>query len=71
MYANRVTKSMKKTIEETSYIRKKQKIYNKKFNITPTPLDKSINDVFTKEDITQDDPSVIKDYAPYIINRCL
>ena len=26
---------------------------------------------FTKEDITQDDPSVIKDYAPYIINRCL
>ncbi len=29
----------------------------------------SIN--FTKEDITQDDPSVIKDYAPYIINRCL
>ena len=29
----------------------------------------SIN--FTKEDITQDDPSVIKDYSPYIINRCL
>ena len=29
----------------------------------------SIN--FTKEDITEDDPSVIKDYAPYIINRCL
>ena len=29
----------------------------------------SIN--FTKEDITQDDPSAIKDYAPYIINRCL
>ena len=29
----------------------------------------SIN--FTKEDITQDDPSIIKDYAPYIINRCL
>jgi len=29
----------------------------------------SIN--FTKEDITQDDSSVIKDYSPYIINRCL
>ena len=50
MYANRVTKSMKKTIDETSYRRKKQKKYNKKFNITPTPLNKSINDVFTKEE---------------------
>ena len=50
MYANRVTKSMKKTIDETSYRRKKQNTYNKKFNITPTPLDKSINDVFTKKE---------------------
>ena len=50
MYANRVTKSMKKTIDETSYRRKKQNKYNKKFNITPTPLNKSINDVFTKEE---------------------
>ena len=30
MYANRVTKSMKKTIDETSYRRKKQNKYNKK-----------------------------------------
>ena len=29
----------------------------------------SIN--FTKEDITQDDPDTIKDYTPYIVNRCL
>ena len=29
----------------------------------------SIN--FTKEDLIKDDPSVIKDYPPYIINRCL
>jgi excinuclease ABC subunit B len=50
MYANRVTKSMKKTIDETSYRRKKQNKYNKKFNITPTPLNKSINDVFKKEE---------------------
>ena len=50
MYANRVTKSMKKTIDETSYRRKKQNKYNKKFNITPTPLNKSINDVFRKEE---------------------
>ena len=29
----------------------------------------SIN--FNKKDLIKDDPSVIKDYAPYIINRCL
>ena len=29
----------------------------------------SIN--FNKENLTEDDPSVIKDYPPYIINRCL
>ena len=29
----------------------------------------SIN--FNKEDLIKDDPSVIKDYAPYIINRCV
>ena len=49
MYANRITKSMQKTMDETSYRRKKQKEFNKKFNITPTPLNKSINDVFLNE----------------------
>ena len=29
----------------------------------------SIN--FTKENLVDEDPDVIKDYAPYIINRCL
>ena len=29
----------------------------------------SIN--FTKQDLREEDPDVIKDYAPYIINRCL
>ena len=29
----------------------------------------SIN--FNKKDLIKDDPSVIKDYAPYIINRCV
>ena len=29
----------------------------------------SIN--FTKENLIEEDPSVIKDYPPYIINRCL
>lgn len=29
----------------------------------------SIN--FTKENLTEDDPSVIKEYPPFIINKCL
>ena len=29
----------------------------------------SIN--FTKEDLTKEDPNTIKEYPPYIINRCL
>ncbi len=29
----------------------------------------SIN--FSKEDLTVDDPDTIKDYTPYIVNRCL
>ena len=26
---------------------------------------------FTKENLVEEDPSVIKDYPPYIVNRCL
>ena len=26
---------------------------------------------FTKENLIEEDPSVIKDYPPYIVNRCL
>ena len=48
MYADRITKSMKKTIDETNYRRKKQLEYNKLNNITPSPLDKNIEDVFDK-----------------------
>ena len=48
-YADKMTKSMKKTIDETEYRREKQKKYNKKNNLTPTPLNKSIKDVFLNQ----------------------
>ena len=48
MYANKITKSMKKTIDETDYRRKKQKAYNRKYNVTPTPINKAVSDVFYK-----------------------
>ena len=48
MYADRITKSMQKTIDETTYRRKKQMEYNKKNNITPTAIKKSLNNALTK-----------------------
>ena len=37
-----------------------------------TELKDWLNSVnFTKENLVEEDPDVIKDYAPYIINRCL
>jgi excinuclease ABC subunit B len=46
-YADKVTNSMKKTIDETNYRRKKQREFNIKNNITPTPIKTKIKDVFS------------------------
>ena len=43
MYADKTTKSMKRTIEETNRRRKKQHDYNKKYNIKPKPIIKKLN----------------------------
>jgi len=43
MYADRITNSMQKTIDETNYRRTKQIEYNTEHNITPTPLKKSLD----------------------------
>ena len=48
-YADKTTKSMKKTIDETNYRRKKQKLYNKNNDIAPTPLKTKIKEVFLNE----------------------
>ena len=45
MYADRVTDSMSKAINETNKRREKQKIYNKKNGITPKTIDKEITDI--------------------------
>ena len=43
MYADKITKSMKETIDETNRRRKIQAEYNKKNNIKPKPIVKKIN----------------------------
>ncbi|WP_405296633.1 excinuclease ABC subunit UvrB [Algibacter sp. Ld11] len=52
MYADKITKSMQKTMDETEYRREKQIAYNTKFNITPTALNKSLDNVLTKNSVS-------------------
>lgn len=42
MYADKITASMQKTIDETNYRRQKQMDYNHKHNLKPKPLNKKI-----------------------------
>ena len=49
MFADRMTDSMKKTIDVTNQRRKKQLKYNRENNITPTQIIKNINESFNYE----------------------
>jgi len=51
MYADTVTKSMQKTIDETNYRREKQMAYNKKHKLTPTALNKSLDSALAKNSV--------------------
>lgn len=48
MYADKITASMEKTIDETNYRREKQMIYNKNNNLVPTALKKKITNELAK-----------------------
>jgi excinuclease ABC subunit B len=52
MYADKITASMKKTIDETTYRREKQSKYNKENNITPTSLNKSLDNALSKNSVS-------------------
>ena len=49
LYADKMTKSIIKTMEETNYRRAKQSEYNKINNITPKPVVKSIENPLTEK----------------------
>jgi len=52
MYADKITNSMQKTIDETNYRREKQIAYNTANNITPKALNKSLNNALTKNSVS-------------------
>jgi len=52
MYADKITKSMQKTIDETNYRREKQIAYNTEHNITPKALNKSLDNALTKNSVS-------------------
>ena len=49
LYADRITDSMKKTIEETNYRREKQQEYNKINNIVPRQIEKTLDNALVKK----------------------
>ena len=52
MYADKITASMQRTIDETIYRREKQTAYNLEHNITPTALNKSLDNVLAKNSVS-------------------
>jgi excinuclease ABC subunit B len=52
MYADKITKSMQKTIDETNYRREKQIAYNTEHNITPKALNKSLENALAKNSVS-------------------
>ena len=49
MYADKITASMQKTMDETEYRRQKQIAYNTENNITPTPLVKKLDSALIRK----------------------
>ena len=52
MYADKITASMQKTIDETNYRRDKQSAYNISNNITPKALNKNLDNALAKNSVS-------------------
>jgi excinuclease ABC subunit B len=52
MYADKITNSMQKTMDETEYRRGKQIAYNTKHNLVPTALKKSLASALSKNSVS-------------------
>ncbi len=63
MYADKMTGSMKKTIDETARKRKKQMAYNKKHNITPKAIQKSVESILRQTAVADNRPREAQAYV--------
>lgn len=52
MYADTITESMRRTIDETNYRREKQMTYNQENGITPKALNKSLDNALAKNSVS-------------------
>ena len=71
MYADNVTKSMQKTIDETQYRRAKQMAYNDKHNITPQALNKALDETFERMNATPEPATLEKEDIAYLSKDAL
>ena len=73
MYADKITDSMNKTIDETAYRREKQEEYNKKNKIIPRAMIKSFDTAFEKDKqlISSDYKDFEKDLDSYLSKASL
>lgn len=71
MYADTITESMKKTIDETNRRRSIQLKYNEEHHITPKQIIKAINNTLksSKELLSPDQKELKRSYSPYAPNQ--
>ncbi|MBQ5980931.1 MAG: excinuclease ABC subunit UvrB [Prevotella sp.] len=70
MYADTITESMQKTIDETNRRRSIQLKYNEDHHITPKQIVKAINNTLmsSKDQLTPDQRELQRSYGPYVAN---
>lgn len=71
MYADNMTKSMQRTIDETQYRRAKQMAYNDKHNITPQALNKALDETFERMNTAPESATFEKEDIAYLSKDAL